>query len=319
VISFQHAFAATVVGLFLVSQAAADPVRPTDQPPAAYTLDLGGVALTAISDGTVPQDLHSLMPGTPDATIDHLLGEAFLQNPVEASINVFLFRLSDRQVLVDTGAGQVFGPGFGGELPQALAAIGVDPDDITDILITHIHSDHSGGLTVNGERQFPNAVVHVAAADVEFFLEPANAERSGYDLSYFQQAVATVGPYVEAGQVQTFEAPAEILPGVQALPFPGHTPGSTVFRMTAGDQDVVFLGDLVHVEAVQFPQPDITITYDVAPAQAVESRRAAFEQLTGDRTLVAAPHLPFPGLGHIRTDGDGYRWVRTDFVDRAAQ
>lgn len=308
-----------VAGLFFTPLVQAEPVRPVDQVPAVYTYDLGGIELTAISDGTVPQDLYKLLIGPSHETIDDLLEAHFLENPVEASINAFLFRLGEHTVLVDTGAGAIFGPGFGGKLPEALRAIGVSPSDITDILITHIHSDHTGGLTIDERPMFPNAVVHIAKDDLDFFLDPSRAEESGYDIAYFNQAMAMVSPYVEAGQVKPFEAPAQILPGIEARPFHGHTPGSTVFRMTAGEEEIAFIGDLIHVESVQFPHPDIAIVYDVSPDEAVASRGAAFEELARNRVLVAAPHLSFPGLGHIRAKGNGYEWVRKDFVDRGKQ
>lgn len=307
----------TVAALFSITPVQAEPVRPVDQTPATYTYDLGGIELTAISDGTVPQDLYELLIGHSHRTLDDQLAEHFLENPVEASINAFLFQLGEGVVLVDTGAGAVFGPGFGGELPETLRAIGVSPDAVTDILITHIHSDHTGGLTIEGRRLFPNAVVHIAKADLDFFLDPNQAEESDYDRRYFNEAMATVSPYVEAGQVKPFEAPAQILPGVEARSFPGHTPGSTVFRMTAGEEEVAFLGDLVHVEAIQFPNPEVAIVYDVSPEEAVDSRKTAFDELAHDRVLVAASHLSFPGLGHIRAQDNGYEWVRTNFVDRS--
>ena len=301
--------------LFNSSVSLAASVKPVNQQPTYYTTDLGGVVLTSISDGTVPQDLHTLLSASQDL-VDHMLTTHFLENPVEASINVFLVRLEDRLILVDTGAGEIFGPGFGGELPTTLKHLGISPNKITDILITHIHSDHSGGLIKDGKRLFPNATLHIAKADVDFFLNPANAKLSGYDKKYFEQAAGTVGPYIKSGQVKTFLAPQEILPGITAHAFPGHTPGSTLYRLRQGAQEVAFLGDLLHVESVQFPRPDITIIYDVVPAQAVSSRIKAFTKLVEDRVLVAAPHLSYPGLGHITQGELGYKWIRTDFIDR---
>ena len=295
--------------------------KPVNQSPAYYSVNFGDIQLTAISDGTVPQDLNQLIiksthEKAEKERIDALLKARYLTNPVEASINAFLIQMDGRKVLVDTGAGQVFGLGLGGELPNTLRVMGVPPEEITDVLITHVHSDHSGGLTIGGKRVFPNATVHIAKQDIDFFFDEKNSQKTGYAKMYFDQAKATVGPYLESGQVKSFEGPVEALPSLTAIPYPGHTPGSTIFRLTKGEIDVAFLGDLVHVEALQFPEPDIAIIYDVHPEAAIEMRKNAFNKLAKDRVLVAAPHLPYPGLGHISADGKGFKWIRTDFVDR---
>lgn len=124
---------------------------------------LGDLRITALSDRTVPQDLHELLLGITPQEVDELLDRAFLKNPVEASINVFLLETREGLVLIDAGAGEVFGPGYGGRLIDSLAAAGVDPLQIRHVLITHVHSDHSGGLVVKGRPVFPNAVITLAS------------------------------------------------------------------------------------------------------------------------------------------------------------
>src|SRR3546814_78689 len=118
-----------------------------------YAFPLGDLKIVALSDGTVPQDLHQLLTGTSPAKVDELLEQSFQSNPVEASINAYLIEDGDRRILIDTVSGQLFGPGNGGKLFDSLAVIGVSPSDITDILITHIHTDHTGGLVVDGDRK----------------------------------------------------------------------------------------------------------------------------------------------------------------------
>ena len=146
------------------------PASARAQLPGVYRFRLGDFQVSSLSDGTVPQDLHKLLTGTTTAEVDGLLDRSFLKNPVEASINAFLIDTGSRLVLVDTGAGRFFGPGFGGKLSVSLAAAGYQPQQINDILITHIHTDHSGGL-VDGDRLvFPNATIHVGKPDLDFFL-----------------------------------------------------------------------------------------------------------------------------------------------------
>jgi glyoxylase-like metal-dependent hydrolase (beta-lactamase superfamily II) len=287
------------------------------QLPGVYRFTVGDIPVTALSDGTVPINLHQLLRGIAPKGMDALLAKNFLRNPYEASINVFLLELAGRRVLVDTGAGELFGPGNGGKLPQALSAAGVRPEDITDILITHVHSDHSGGLVVGGRMTFPNATIHVGQADVDFFLDKANAARTGYDKRYFDEAEATLKPYVDAGKVQTFDRRSDVLPGIVAELRPGHTPGTAFYTLTSRGRRLVFIGDIIHVGAVQFASPAVTITFDQNQQKARAVRQQAFAEFAQEETLIAAPHLQFPGVGRIRTEGSGYRWVALPYVNRS--
>ncbi|WP_253189170.1 MBL fold metallo-hydrolase [Brevundimonas sp. LM2] len=282
-----------------------------------YRFQIGHITVTALSDGTVPQDLHQLLTATTPTRTDGLLAAGFLRNPVEASINAFLIALPDRLVLVDTGSGELFGPGNGGKLIDSLAAAGYRPDQITDVLITHVHTDHSGGLVADGRRVFENATVHVGQPDVDFFLDAENAERGQYDRRYFDEAVKTLKPYVDADRVEGFDASSEVVPGITGTLHPGHTPGSAFYTLVSDGERLVFVGDIIHVAAVQFPEPSVTIVYDVDPSAAAETRTEAFSEFADGRVLIAAPHLSFPGVGHVRRDGAGFRWVPIDYGNRA--
>jgi glyoxylase-like metal-dependent hydrolase (beta-lactamase superfamily II) len=288
------------------------------QLPGVYRFTVGDIPVTALSDGTVPIDLHQLLRGIAPKGTDALLAKSFLRNPYEASINVFLLQLDGRHVLIDTGAGELFGPGNGGKLPGALSSAGVRAEDITDILLTHIHSDHSGGLVVGGRMMFPNATIHVGKADVDFFLDKANAARTGYDKRYFDEAAATLKPYADAGKVRAFDHRDEVLPGIVAELRPGHTPGTAFYTLTSRGRRLVFIGDIIHVGEIQFASPAVTITFDQDQSQARAVRRQAFVEFAREKTLIAAPHLQFPGVGRIRPDGNGYRWVALPYVDRQA-
>lgn len=285
-----------------------------------YAFPLGGLKIVALSDGTVPQDLHQLLTGTTPAKVDELLEQSFQSNPVEASINAYLIEDGDRRILIDTGSGQLFGPGNGGKLFDSLAVVGVSPRDITDILITHIHTDHTGGLVMDGGAVFPNATVHVATPDISFFLDAPNSEKTGYARQYFDEAEKTIGVYENAGKVKTFSDNETILPGIVATLHPGHTPGSAFFTVTSNGKSIIFVGDIIHVASVQFPDPSITIVYDVDPDKAEAMREAAFSNFAKTRQLIAAPHLPFPGVGHIRSEGENsYTFHPLEYRNRAGQ
>lgn len=286
------------------------------QRPGVYSFMVGDVRVTALSDGTVPLDLHLLLRGTTPARTDALLARGFLSNPVEASINAYLLEIGTRRVLVDTGAGDLFGPGNGGRLLESLAAAGVRPDQIDDILLTHVHTDHSGGLDRGGRLIFPNATVHAGQPDIDFFLDRSNAARTGYDARYFTEATTTVKPYLDAGKLRGFDRPTTIMPGVTAELHPGHTPGSAFYTVESRGRRIVFVGDIVHAGAVQLPAPDVTITFDFDQATARKVRMRAFANFADARTLIAAPHLPFPGVGHVRRSASEYQWVPLEYGDR---
>lgn len=308
--------ALTPLGALSHAQVAPSSPGIMDQKVGTYMFSIGKVQITALSDGTVPQDLHALLHGTTNENTDALLSKSYLANPVEVSLNAYLLRIDGRTVLVDTGAGQLFGPGYGGKLLASLSAAGVSAGQVTDILLTHLHDDHMGGLIHENQIVFPNATVHVAKPDLDFFLNRSNAEKAHYDMKYFDEAIKSVKPYVDAGKVQTFQGTSEIMPGVVATVHPGHTPGSAFYTVQSEGQRIVFVGDIVHVAAVQFPQPGITIAYDVDQSSATRTREQVFGTVARDGTLIAVPHLPFPGLGHIRSLASGYEWVSVEYGNR---
>lgn len=288
----------------------------TQQGADAYAFKIGDVRVTALSDGTVPQDLHKILQGITTEKIDTQLAHAYQSNPVEASVSGFLLEMGDSLVLVDTGAGNQFGPGLGGKLLDSLNAAGFNAEDVTDVLITHAHSDHIGGLTRDDQIVFGNATVHVGKPDIDFFLDRENAAKSGYEKLFFDQAIQVLTPYIDAGKIDVFDETTEILPGVTASLHPGHTPGSAFYTLESQGQTLTFGGDIIHAQAVQFHDPSVTIVYDVDSKMAAEVRSKAFSGFANDRDLVALPHMPFPGVGHIREAQKGYDWVPINYSNR---
>ena len=284
------------------------------QVPGVYRFNVGAMRVSALSDGTLPLDLHQILRGITPEQMDSLLAESFAKNPLETSINAYVIESGGQVILVDTGAGELFGP-VGGKLPASLAAAGYKPEQITDILITHIHTDHSGGLVRAGRMVFPNATVHVAKADVDFFLDKGKLQDESIG-KFIKEALGTVGVYLSAGKVKTFSGRTEILPGITAIPTPGHTPGHSFYLAKCGGESIEFWGDIMHVGQVQFAKPVVTITFDVDQDAARAQRIKQFGQATDERQLVAVDHLPFPGVGHLRRNGDGYDWVPAEYKNR---
>jgi glyoxylase-like metal-dependent hydrolase (beta-lactamase superfamily II) len=295
----------------------AGPQHAVSQKPGGYSIRVGDVRITSLTDGSVPQDLYALLRHTTRQNIDELLARNYQANPVEASINAFLVEMPRHVILVDTGSGELFGPGNGGKLIDSMAAMGFKPEQVTDVLLTHAHSDHAEGLIRGGQRVFVNATVYVGKPDVDFFFDRANQARTGYDPIHFDVAQSTLKPYLDAGKVRLFSGTEQILPGISATIHPGHTPGSAFYTLVSRGEQIIFIGDTIHVAAVQFPQPDVTIVYDLDDKSAAQVRKKAFSEFAAHGELIAAPHLPFPGIGHVRADGKGgYVWVPVAYANR---
>ncbi len=299
-----------------LSYAAQDSHLVTQQA-GGYAVQIGTVRVTALNDGTVPQNAKELLRNVTQEQIDQQLAHQYQHNPVEGSINAYLIQLPKHTVLVDTGIGQMFGPNVGGNLLADLATLGIQPDDITDVLITHSHSDHTGGLLKDGKPTFPNANVYVGKADIDFFFDDQQMKNSPYGQGYFDGARTTLKPYLDAGKVKTFSGSEQILPGITATVHPGHTPGAAFYRLDSEGQSITFIGDIIHIAAVQFADPKVTIIYDQDQSKAQAVRINAFADFAKQGELVAGPHLAFPSIGHIRKNASGYDWVPVNYVNRA--
>jgi glyoxylase-like metal-dependent hydrolase (beta-lactamase superfamily II) len=281
--------------------------------PGFYRMMLGDFEVTALSDGTAALPMEKLLTNSTPAKLDAAFAKAYLKPPFETSINGFLVNTGTKLVLIDTGAGTLFDPSLN-KLVANLKAAGYQPEQVDEIYITHMHVDHVGGLVNGGKIAFPNAVVRAAKADAEFWLSQANLDKAPDAMKgFFKGAQAALNPYVAAGKFKPFEGETELVPGVRAVPAPGHTPGHTIYEVTSKGQKLVAWGDLMHVAAVQFPDPSVTIQFDGDPKAAAAARKKAYADAAKQGYFVAIAHVAFPGLGQLRTDGAGYRWFPVNY------
>jgi glyoxylase-like metal-dependent hydrolase (beta-lactamase superfamily II) len=304
--------------LALSTHVSAQPVAQVKtQAPGYYRMMLGNFEVTALLDGTAVLPMDKLLQGAPKESINRLLAAQSLSTQVETPINTFLINTGSHLILVDTGAGAFFGPA-GGHLLDNLRASGYTPEQIDTVLLTHIHSDHIGGLSHNGKPAFPNATVFVSKIDADYWLSAAHLEQAkGEEQAAFKQANDALQPIVKAGKLKTFSDDSQILPGVTPILAAGHTPGHTLFQFESDGQKLLAWGDVMHSSAVQMPEPKVTVTFDADSTQARKSREKILATVVNSKEWVAGAHLAFPGLGHVTQGGSinppSYQWVPANY------
>jgi glyoxylase-like metal-dependent hydrolase (beta-lactamase superfamily II) len=291
--------------------------RHHDQVPGYYRLKVGDLEVTALFDGTGVFDPHWLN-GT-KATMDGVV-KALDEDPhmLDVADTGFLVNTGKQLILVDVGAGTWWGGPAFGRLAGSLRGAGHTPEEVDIVLVTHLHSDHVGGLTTqDGKRVFPNADVYVAKAESDFWLSPEIAAKAPKDAQpFFQSAQAIAAPYIKAGKWHMFSGSEPIVDGVQVIPLPGHTPGHTGYEFSSKGQKILFWGDIIHALRVQLQHPEVTAIFDIDPPAALATRSELLSKLAREDVLIAGPHMNFPGLGHLHKEESGYSWAPVVFTDQ---
>ena len=309
------AAAAALAALPLLPGAAlAEAPMVKTQAPGYHRVMVGDFEVTALLDGTMKLPVVKLLTNVKPQELAAALKRGFLREQVETSVNAYLVNTGSKLVLIDTGVGAL----FGGKplLLDNLRAAGYKPEQVDEVYITHMHGDHVGGLMAGTALAFPNATLRIDKADTDFWLSEAVMNRAPENVrDFFKGAMASVNPYLAAGKLKTFEGETELVPGVHAMPTYGHTPGHTIYRIESKGQTLVLWGDLMHVAAVQFDNPNVTIQFDINSKKALEQRRKAFAEAAKKGWLVGVAHVSFPGLGHLRPNagGKGYTWVPLNY------
>jgi glyoxylase-like metal-dependent hydrolase (beta-lactamase superfamily II) len=219
------------------------------------------------------------------------LEQYFPQGTYPSETNTFLIRGGGKTVLIDTG--------FGGALFDALKLLKISPEEVDAVLLTHLHGDHTGGLSKGGTALFPRARVYIARQE----LASAGANT--------RQLLAPYGNRVETFEPSPLGSPAllELLPGIKAAAAFGHTPGHTVYLVEDGGEQLIIWGDLMHVQGIQFPLPDIAVSYDSDAAAATASRRVILDYAADRGIPVGGMHLDYPAIGTVEKAGEGFRFI----------
>lgn len=282
---------------------------PAVDPSDARNFTLGEFAATALRDGafSFPNDNKIFGVGHTPADVAQLLSSAGLPtDKLELSVQPLLVRTAERVMLFDTGAGGNFGP-TAGRLLQSMAETGFAPVTVTDIFISHSHGDHVGGLVnAAGELNFPNAVIHISAPEWAYLkgLTPEAAGQIG--IPNHAVLIAAITP-----KIVEFAPDAAVIPGVvKAVAIRGHTPGHSGYLISARRVALLYVGDAVHHFLVSLRKPQWANSFDGDKETAQASRSNLLSDLAKSGQLIYAGHFPFPGLGKIQRQGDGYVWVQ---------
>ncbi len=299
----------------LASSAFAAAPKQHFQAPGFYRMALGDLEITALLDGTLPLPLPQMYRDVMAQDAAGLLRKAYRDIPTDTSVNAFLVNDGARLILIDAGTGHYLGA-EAGHLMSNLEASGYTAAQVDHVILTHVHTDHTGGLVRDGKPLFENATLHVPKRELDFWLEtPAEARPEGLNPQLFQEAEECLRPYLQQGRVAAFEDDAEVIAGFRSILRPGHTPGHSSIVVESGGRKLVFWGDITHGDIVQFKQPEVTIEFDVDGPDAVASRRKAFAEAVSEGYLVAGAHIAFPGIGNVLQEGQHYGWIPVNYSD----
>ena len=324
-IALSSMFAAAAPG-----SAAAPQVRT--QAPGFYRMMLGDFEITALLDGTHPfpdaevltkagsgvnSERSWLFDNNP-AEANALLAASDLKAPTEGSINAFLVNTGTKLILIDSGAGTLYGVCCG-HLIENLRAAGYRPEQIDDVFPTHLHADHVGGIAPGGKMAFPSAVIRASKLDADYWLNDAKEKAAPAFLwPMFEGDKVSLKPYIAAGRLLPFDGGQELVPGIRAVPAPGHTPVHTSYLIESKSQKLLIWGDIVHVAAIQFPDPAVSVEYDTDPEQAEAMRKAIRSEAVQKGVWIAAAHITFPGLERVGVRDSHFIWIPPEYTTELA-
>ena len=290
-----------------------DRLNTSELVPSRYVVQVGEIDVLVVSDGVLPLPTAMLAHNADPAVRTAWMENMFLSpEAFDWALNVVVVRSGAQTILIDAGLGS--DPDL--QLPRAgqavkrLQAAGIDLSSVTDVIITHMHMDHIGGLLVEGvkDQLRPDLRIHVAAAEIEFWKSP-DFSRTSMPPGFPDALRATATKFVEeyGSYLRPFDDEYEVAPGVVVRRTGGHTPGHGVIHIASDGEALTFAGDAIF--AVNFDHPEWHNGFEHDPEEAARVRVDLLRKVAATGELLVATHLPFPAVGRVAVDGDVFRWV----------
>ncbi|MEH2554658.1 glyoxylase-like metal-dependent hydrolase (beta-lactamase superfamily II) [Bradyrhizobium algeriense] len=280
--------------------------------PSRYALQIGEIDVLVISDGVLTPPSESMATNADPAVRSAWLDDMFLsRDAFDWALNEVVVRSGGQTILIDAGLGEEY-PDFprAGQWGQRLEAAGIDLGSVTDVVLTHMHFDHVGGLLVDGvkDRLRPDLRIHVAAAEVKFWASP-DFSRTAMPPALADLARRASKQFLDEyrSQLRPFDEECEVAPGVVVRRTGGHTPGHSVVRLASGDDRLMFAGDAIF--PVSFDHPEWHNGFEHDPEEATRVRLQLLRELVATGAWLVATHMPFPSVGRVAAAGDLFRWV----------
>jgi glyoxylase-like metal-dependent hydrolase (beta-lactamase superfamily II) len=252
------------------------------------TFEMGDYLVSTLSEGGGNGNSGILVGATPELLQKYLPNGTF---PLETT--VFLVRTPDKNILIDTGHGR--------KLFDNLESLKIKPEQIDIILLTHAHGDHIGGMLRDGKAAFPNAELYISKAEHDYWVKDQKKKQVCDAIAAYQKKLHLFVP-------DELNAKAtSLLPDIQAIAAYGHTPGHTVFLIKSAQSKLLIWGDLTHASPVQFPHPEVALSFDTDPKQAIETRKKILEYVSKNKIPAGGMHIVFPSIGNVSANKEaGY-------------
>ncbi len=284
--------------------------------PAWYRFRFGEYEATVISDGALPLGkAEDSFVGARPGEINAMMQANFL-DPANALLeqNALVLNTGRNLILFDTGMGdsmgadsQMFGPTTG-RLLRNMRQAGIDPAQIDLVVLSHAHCDHCWALVdAQGNRNFPNAQVAVSEADLKYWTDEGNIRGPAFMGPFIRGATKNLNAYRD--RMVMVQDGREVVPGVIAMSAPGHTVGHTIYAINSGPNVMVYTGDLAHHQVLLLRRPLLEFAFDTDPKQSAQTRARALERFANERVQLLSYHFPWPGLGRVAKEGEGYAWM----------
>ena len=264
---------------------------------------VGDIEIFILKDGETEFGIETFS-GTNQSEINELL-KVNHRKSIETNFNAFLIKSGGKNILIDAGAGTLFGP-VAGNLSKALAEIGVINDDISNIIATHLHPDHIGGMiSETGEQVFKNAALTLTQDEYSFWNKEENFKSNPEDQNL---PLSVLAAYSE--NLNLTSGNADLGLGLSAIDLPGHTAGHIGIMISSGNDQMAIVGDIIHAQYLQINNPEIGVVFDQDVDQARQSRKRILDLLASEKIMFTGGHLLSPAVGYVESNGLNYSWVQ---------